>query len=143
MKIYYIPEINIYNIKIINLNISKSYIQKKFLTPYGQTLYIKNKFLKQKQIIHSSNKINNFLDNLTLLVNDIEWKTVSHINDITDEHELLEIKIHEIKLNKESKTILKIEYIDDNIVDFYFVSNNESNTIFFKNDISSFVKMLI
>lgn len=143
MKNYYIPEINIYNIKLTNLNINKSYIQRIFLTPYGKIINKKNKFFKQKINVNSSYKIDNFLEKFTLLVNDDEWETFSNELDITDEHEVLEKKIFEIKLNEDSKTILKIEYIDDTINDFYFTSNNEYNTIFFKNDISSFIKMLI
>ena len=143
MKNYYIPEINIYNIKLANLNINKSYIQRIFLTPYGKIINKKNKFFKQKLNVNSSYKIDNFLKKFTLLVNDTEWETFSNELDITDEHEVLEKKIFEIKLNENSHTILKIEYIDDTINDFYFTSNNECNTIFFKNDISSFIKMLI
>ncbi len=94
MKIYYIPEINIYNIKLSNLNINKSYIQKILLTPYGQIVCEKNNVLKQKLFINASSKINNFLGKFTLLINDMKWKTISRDDDITDEHMLLEKKIY-------------------------------------------------
>tara|TARA_B100000674_G_C37886552_1_gene936934 strand:+ start:354 stop:785 length:432 start_codon:yes stop_codon:yes gene_type:complete len=143
MKIYYIPEININNldIDIDSLNIYKKNIQKIIITPYGRIKVGKNE-KKEKLIVKDSYQINNFLQKYTLLVNDINWSKTPNGN-ITNENYYLEKTVYDIKISENSNTIMVIEYIDKKIHDIFFKSKNDPETIFFKNDISSFIKMLI
>ena len=143
MKIYYIPEININNIDIDidSLNVYKKSIQKIIITPYGRIKIDKNQ-KKEKLVIKDSYQINNFIQKYTLLVNDMHWVKTPNL-DITNENHFLEKMIHEIKISNNSNTTMIVEYINEKIHDIFFKSKNEPETIFFKNDISSFIKMLI
>lgn len=141
MKIYYIPEININNININTLKVYKKIIQKIIITPYGRII-IKENNKAEKLIINESSVINDFIPNYTLFINDINWNKCN-LNDICNKNEFLEKNIYEIKLSDFSSSSLFIEFIDDKINDLYFTSKNDPDTIFFKNDISSFIKMLI
>mgnify|MGYP004007421277 CR=1 FL=1 len=141
MKIYYIPEIKINNIDLSQLTIHKKYIQKIILTPYGRIIIKKNK-QNEKLMVNESSEISDFYKNYTLYINDVNW-VKTYNNNISNENDFLEKTVYEIKLNEKSSTTLILEYIDDIINDLFFISNNEYNTVFFKDDISSFIKMLI
>ena len=141
MKIYYIPEININNIDLSQFKIQNKKIQKTIITPYGRIIVNKNN-QKEKLIVNECSEVSNFIDNYTLYINDINW-VKTYYNDIDNENEYIEKTVYQIKLNENSSTTLTIEYINNIINDLFFTSNNDYNTVFFKDDISSFIKMLI
>ena len=76
MKQYYIQEINLNNINLNKINFPyKKYTQKMILTNYGYFLFKNNNMIKKKIILKDSYSIDNFIDNYTLLFNDVNHVT--------------------------------------------------------------------
>ena len=150
---YYIPELNLRDIRNnINLfeNLStkfniQEYTENLILSVDGYYKCLEDSITKYKIIEKESNIIKNFIDNYTLIGIDSYHKKIEEIFNIPSEHTA--ITITTLKFNIENgKNFLVIKKNKNNrIIDIYFESKKKlhDNNIFFKNDVSLFIKMLI
>ncbi len=143
MKQYYIQEINLNNINLNKINFPyKKYTQKMILTNYGYFLFKNNNMIKKKIILKDSYSIDNFIDNYTLLFNDVNHVTFKFPNHVNNENMPIEKEIYEFKEGEFSKTKMIIEVINNNISDLYFTSQFSVEDLFLKEDIKTLVHLL-
>lgn len=143
MKNYYIKQINLEKIKLSKLNIHKKYKSKRLLTPYGM-IHCKNDVFQKKKIVSNGCKIHeNTINNYTIYENDIKWVNYTKMDSIPDNHVFLDVNVYEIKLDPYSKTVMKVECIDQQINDLYISSDKEIDDFFFKKDLGLFIKMIM
>lgn len=133
---YYIPEININNLnhKKIKKH-SKSFYNNFLITLNGKYIIENDKVKKNYMMDYDSEdyNINDYLDmSITLLVSKMNWK-YSKSSEIPNNNYLLKSKVYDLK---KDSVIMKIEYLNDNIYDLYFLSDLEYNNNSFKEDIS-------
>tara|TARA_B100000073_G_scaffold343286_1_gene347810 strand:+ start:267 stop:701 length:435 start_codon:yes stop_codon:yes gene_type:complete len=133
---YYIPEIDINKLNHKKIKKHSKLFYNNFLITLNGKFIIENDKIKKYFIMDYDGddyNINNYLNmSITLLVSKINWK-YSKLNDIQNNNNLLKIKGYDLK--KDSVT-MKLEYLNDNIYDVYFLSDLEYNNNSFKEDIS-------
>ncbi len=149
---YYIPEINLRDIRNKNNIIEKfeSKFNKKIISEKRyisiDVFYklendnlIKYKFIEKQHIYNK-----NFLPNYSLIGIDFYNKKIGEIFSIPNESNVIDFK--EIKFNiGNSLNFIVFEIYKNKIIDIYFLSNKKLNeeSIFFKNDVSLFIEMLM
>ena len=149
---YYIPEINLRDIRnktnIIEHfenNFNKKIIEEKIIISIDGYYKIENDILiKYKLIEKEYNYITNFIKNYTLIGMDYYEKNIGEVFSIPNESN--HIKLTKILFNiGKSSNYIVFEKKENKIIDVYFLSNKKINeeNIFFKNDISLFIKMLM
>ena len=152
MQKYYIPEINLRDIKnktnLIN-NLEKTFNKTSnknsiIIASNGYYKYNKEKLLKYKLIEKESEIVTNFLEKYSLIgINQYE-KKIGEVFSVPFESN--HIILEKIKFNLgTSKHYLVIEKKNDRIVDLYFLSTKkiDENCKFFNKDVSSFIEMLM
>lgn len=156
MNKYYIPEINLKQIK--NNNILKKLENKFHMTTKKLEIIITNggfyklesdklendKFIKYKIINKNSFIKENFIKNMTLIGMNYYHKKIGEVFHIPYEHAKITIEQITFSVGKESKHFLVIEKIKNKINDLYFLSSKkiDEDNIFFLNDIQSFIETL-
>ena len=151
MNKYYIPEINLKQIK--NNNILTKLENKYHMTTKKLEIIITNggfyklendKFIKYKIINKNSFIKENFIKNMTLIGMNYYHKKIGEVFHIPYEHAKITIEQITFSVGKESKHFLVIEKIIYKINDLYFLSSKkiDEDNIFFLNDIQSFIETL-
>ncbi len=152
MNKFYIPEIYLSEIRNIpNLidNLNEKYFTKKtteqqILTPNGLYKIIDDDIIQFKLVSKTSNIIENFYKNFTLIEENIYEKKIGPVSYIPYENETIEITKIKYSLQERSEHFFVLELINNRIKDLYFLSNKgigEEN-LFFKNDLCSFMNSL-
>jgi hypothetical protein len=152
MPKYYIPQIslrdirnksNILDIFTSNFNKQKS-IQEIILSSNGYYLYENDKIIKYKIKENNHNIIENYIENYTLIGIDSYNKKIEEVFTIPFEHTKLVLEKIKFCVGT-SKNFIVFEIVKNKIIDFYILSPKkiDETNIFFKNDVSSFIKMLI
>tara|TARA_B100001093_G_scaffold277357_1_gene265079 strand:- start:1991 stop:2425 length:435 start_codon:yes stop_codon:yes gene_type:complete len=133
---YYIPEININNLNHKKIKKHSKSFYNNFLITLNGKYIIENDKVKKNYIMDYDSEdynINDYLDmSITLLVSKMNWK-YSKSSEIPNNNYLLKSKVYDLK---KDSVIMKIEYLNDNIYDLYFLSDLEYNNNSFKEDIS-------
>lgn len=152
MNKYYIPEISLRDIrnknnifdKLDKLYNKNTYTNNMLLSVNGLYKYDKNKLFKYKIIEKDTYIRSNFLNKYTLLGINTYHKKFDEVFSTPFETEYISTTI--IKYNiGQSKHFLVFEIHKNRIVDFYFLSNKplQEKNLFFDNDVSSFIEMLM
>lgn len=152
MNKYYIPEISLRDIrnknnifdKLDKLYNKNTYTNNMLLSVNGLYKYDKNKLFKYKIIEKDTYIRSNFLNKYTLLGINTYHKKFDEVFSTPFETEYISTTI--IKYNiGQSKHFLVFEIHKNRIIDFYFLSNKplQEKNLFFDNDVSSFIEMLM
>ena len=149
---YYIPELILRDIRN-NTNLIENLSTKFNKQEYTEIIVLSvdgyykcddDLITKYKIIEKESNIIKNFIDNYTLIGIDCYHKKIKEVLNIPSEN--IPIKIKTLKFNIENgSNFLIIKQKQNKIIDIYFESKKKlhENNIFFKNDVSLFIKMLM
>tara|TARA_B100000900_G_C20597860_1_gene724166 strand:+ start:1573 stop:2034 length:462 start_codon:yes stop_codon:yes gene_type:complete len=149
---YYIPEINLRDIR------NKNNVIKKFEDVYNKEIIIekiiisidgfykieKEEAIKYKFIEKEYNYQSNFLNNYSLIGIDCYEKKIGEVFSIPSESQ--SINIEKIKFNiGKSDNYIVFEKRNNKIIDIYFLSKKkiDEHNIFFNNDVSSFINLLM
>ncbi len=152
MMKYYIPEINLRDIR------NKNNVIKKFEDVYNKEIIIekiiisidgfykieKEEAIKYKFIEKEYNYQSNFLNNYSLIGIDCYEKKIGEVFSIPSESQ--SINIEKIKFNiGKSDNYIVFEKRNNKIIDIYFLSKKkiDEHNIFFNNDVSSFINLLM
>ena len=148
MHSYFIKEININTIK--NSTIEKLKDHFKFKTTKENIFYtgegfyiVNNDNIQQYKIIHhSSNKIDNYLNQLTLYINNYSLikKEASRVAT-----KFINLQLKKLIFFSKSDLSMTLEFLNDKLVKLYFTSKEniyEKNNFFFNDDISLYLKWL-
>lgn len=114
--------------------------EKWILSDDGIYKYSDNKLFKYKCKLESNIIRDNIED--TIIETSECWKNYSEEDIIPINHEILHVKKIIYKFNEKSLTSLIFEYINNNIHDFYFESNESIDNYSVKEDINSFLSLL-
>ena len=141
MFYYYIKELVNIDTNIIK-NLYPTLIREESLILSKDGIYktYNNKIYKYKLISNNSERIPQFIDNYTLLVNRNNWKREIIYNIPFIHQKIQNLKCIEYKIHPKLKFI--IEKIDNNVVDFYFQSNEHYDNSIIKVEIASFLSQL-
>jgi len=152
MNKYYIPEINLRDIRNKTDIIKK--LENKFnkqitedaiiLSSNGYYKYDKDKLIKYKIIEKDSKIIKPFLKKYSLIGINCYHKKIGEVFSIPYESSYMTIQKIKFNIGK-SNNFLVFEKKEDKIIDIYFLSYKKinENNIFFSNDVSSFMEMLM
>lgn len=150
---YYIPELNLRDIRNnINLieNLStkftiQEYTENIVLSVDGYYKCLEDSVIKYKIIEKDSKIIKNFIDNYSLIGIDTYDKKIGEIFNIPSEHSMVIIKTLKFSIENGKNFLIIKKNNNNKIIDIYFESDKKlhDNDIFFKNDVSLFIKMLI
>ena len=149
---YYIPEINLRDIrnknniieKFENMFNKKEIEEKRFISNDGFYKLENDSLIKYKLIEKNYIYYENFLPNFSLIGLDIYNKKIGETFSIPNETNVINFK--EIKFNVgNSLNFIVFEIYKNKIIDIYFLSNKklDEESIFFKNDVSLFIEMLM
>ena len=152
MMKYYIPEINLRDVRNKN-NIIKKFedvcnkeiiIEKIIIATDGFYKIEKEDVIKYKFVEKEYNYQSNFLNNYSLIGIDYYEKKVGEVFSIPSESE--SINTEKIKFNiGKSENYIVFEKKNNKIIDIYFLSKKKinENNIFFNNDVSLFIDLLM
>ena len=152
MNKYYIPEINLRDIRN-KIDIVKK-LENKFnkqltedtiiLSTNGYYKYDKDKLIKYKIIEKDSKIIEKFLKKYSLIGINCYHKKIGEVFSIPYESSCITIQKLKFNIGK-SNNFLVFEKNNNKIIDVYFLSYKKinENNIFFSNDVSSFIEMLM
>lgn len=149
---YYIPEINLRDIRNKNNIIEKfenkfnkkEIEEKRYISNDGFYKLENDNLIKYKLIEKSYIYYENFLPNFSLIGLDIYNKKIGETFSIPNESNVINFK--EIKFNVgNSLNFIVFEIYKNKIIDIYFLSNKklDEESVFFKNDVSLFIEMLM
>jgi hypothetical protein len=109
------------------------------LTNEGFYKYTKNNLFKYKLDLTNEDTPEKYGD---IMVRNISWKKHSEEWNIPLSHDIVKIKKVEYKLYNKSSTSFIIEYMENEINDYYFESVENIDNYSLKEDINSFLSML-
>lgn len=152
MMKYYIPEINLRDVrnknniigKFENIYNKEIIIEKLILSIDGCYKIENENLIKYKLVEKNHNYVTNFIKNYSLIGVNYYEKKIGEIFSIPNENEC--INIEKIKFNiGKSENYIVFEKRNNKIIDIYFLSKKkiDENNIFFNNDISSFINLLM
>lgn len=146
LKIYLLPMR--YYININNLSHTKHSIYEKkknetdenwILTNEGLYKYVKNNLFKYKLDLTIEDTPEKYGD---IMVRNMSWKKYSEEWNIPLSHDIVKIKKVKYKVHEKSSTAFIIEYMENEIHDYYFESVENIDNYSLKEDINSFLSML-
>jgi len=152
MMKYYIPEINLRDVR------NKNNIIEKFENIYNKEIIIEkwilsidgfykienDNLIKYKLVEKNYNYVTNFIENYSLIGMNYYEKNLGELFSIPSENKL--INIEKIKFNiGKSENYIVFEKKNNKIIDIYFLSKKkiDEHNVFFNNDVSSFIKLLM
>ena len=149
---YYVPEINLRDIrnknniieKFENIFNKKVIEEKRFISNDGFYKLENYSLIKYKLIEKKYIYFENFLPNFSLIGLDFYNKKIGETFSIPHESHVINFK--QIKFNiGNSLNFIVFEIHKNKIIDIYFLSNKklDEESIFFKNDVSLFIEMLM
>ena len=152
MMKYYIPEINLRDVrnknniieKFENIYNKEIIIEKLILSIDGFYKIENDNLIKYKLVEKNYNYVTNFIKNYSLIGINYYEKKIGEIFSIPNENEC--INIEKIKFNiGKSENYIVFEKRNNKIIDIYFLSKKkiDENNIFFNNDVSSFINLLM
>jgi len=152
MMKYYIPEINLRDVrnknniigKFENIYNKEIIIEKLILSIDGCYKIENENLIKYKLVEKNHNYVTNFIKNYSLIGVNYYEKKIGEIFSIPNENEC--INIEKIKFNiGKSENYIVFEKRNNKIIDIYFLSKKkiDENNIFFNNDVSSFINLLM
>lgn len=152
MMKYYIPEINLRDIR------NKNNIIQKFENIYNKEIIIErlilsidgfykienDNLIKYKLVEKNYNYVTNFIENYSLIGMNYYEKKNGEMFSIPNES--ISINIEKIKFNiGKSENYIVFEKRNNKIRDIYFLSKKkiDEHNVFFNNDVSSFINLLM
>ena len=152
MMKYYIPEINLRDIRNKNNIIqkfeniyNKEIIREKLILSIDGFYKIENDNLIKYKLVEKNYKyVTNFIENYSLIGIDCYKKKVGEMFSIPNES--TSINIEKIKFNiGKSENYIVFEKKNNKIIYFYFLSKKkiDEHNVFFNNDVSSFINLLM
>jgi len=142
---YYIQELlHINESNLNNLNKSVNYLEKQILIKDGLYKTKNDKIYKYKLFDNETFLINNYIDNFTLICSNTFWKKMQEVFHLPYEHHIFKLTTITYKLFPTSTTKFIIEKDENNtILDFYFVLKETHDNFSLKEDITSFLSLLL
>ena len=152
MMKYYIPEINLRDVRNKNNIIEKFenicnkeiIVEKLILSTDGFYKIENDSLIKYKLVEKNYNYQSNFIDNYSLIGMNYYEKKMGEMFSIPSESK--SINIEKLKFNVgKSENYIVFEKRDNKIIDIYFLSKKKinENNIFFNNDVSLFIELLM
>ena len=152
MMKYYIPEINLRDIRNKNNIIqkfeniyNKEIISEKLILSIDGFYKIENNNLIKYKLVEKNYKyVTNFIENYSLIGIDCYEKKIGEVFSIPSESQ--SINIEKIKFNiGKSENYIVFEKRNNKIIDIYFLSKKkiDEHNVFFNNDVSSFINLLM
>lgn len=152
MMKYYIPEINLRDVrnknniieKFENIYNKEIIIEKLILSIDGFYKIENNNLIKYKLVEKNYNYVTNFIENYSLIGMNYYEKNLGEMFSIPSENK--SINIEKIKFNiGKSENYIVFEKKNNKIIDIYFLSKKkiDEHNVFFNNDVSSFIKLLM
>ena len=149
---YYIPEINLRDVRNKNNIIEKFenicnkeiIVEKLILSTDGFYKIENDNLIKYKLVEKNYNYQSNFIDNYSLIGMNYYEKKMGEMFSIPSESK--SINIEKLKFNVgKSENYIVFEKRDNKIIDIYFLSKKKinENNIFFNNDVSLFIELLM
>ena len=140
---HYIQELTIHNGSNLKKLLEKTETFTLFICPDGQYQMVKNKLYKYIFPSVKTTRIENYIQDYTLLSSEIEiLDTSEEICRLPYEHVSKEIKKSIFTFHPKSQTSFVIEKCERKIIDFYFESLHKSHQKTLKEDISSLLSYL-
>jgi hypothetical protein len=118
MKKYYIDN---FNINILKNKCTSTYTENNILTYSGIIKIIKDQYVLHKLIEKPITIIENFINNNNAYIDNSYFKKDKIIFNIPLEHTFVNIEYKKYKLDK--NICLVKEFINNNLVDYYFLAN--------------------
>ena len=152
MMKYYIPEINLRDIrnknniiqKFENIYNKEIINEKLILSIDGFYKFENDNLIKYKLVEKNYNYVTNFIENYSLISMNYYEKKIGEMFSIPNES--ISINIEKIKFNiGKSDNYIVFEKKNNKIIDIYFLSKKkiDEHNIFFNNDVSSFINLLM
>ncbi len=152
MMKYYIPEINLRDIrnknniiqKFENIYNKEIINEKLILSIDGFYKFENDNLIKYKLVEKNYNYVTNFIENYSLISMNYYEKKIGEMFSIPNES--ISINIEKIKFNiGKSENYIVFEKRNNKIRDIYFLSKKkiDEHNIFFNNDVSSFINLLM
>lgn len=152
MMKYYIPEINLRDIrnknniiqKFENIYNKEIINEKLILSIDGFYKFENDNLIKYKLVEKNYNYVTNFIENYSLIGMNYYEKKNGEMFSIPDES--ISINIEKIKFNiGKSENYIVFEKRNNKIRDIYFLSKKkiDEHNVFFNNDVSSFINLLM
>ena len=152
MMKYYIPEINLRDVrnksniieKFENICNKEIIVEKLILSTDGFYKIENDDLIKYKLVEKNYNYQSNFIDNYSLIGMNYYEKKMGEMFSIPSESK--SINIEKLKFNVgKSENYIVFEKRDNKIIDIYFLSKKKinENNIFFNNDVSLFIELLM
>ena len=152
MMKYYIPEINLRDVrnknniieKFENIYNKEIIIEKLILSIDGFYKIENDNLIKYKLVEQNYNYVTNFIENYSLIGMNYYEKNLGEMFSIPSENK--SINIEKIKFNiGKSENYIVFEKKNNKIIDIYFLSKKkiDEDNVFFNNDVSSFIKLLM
>ena len=152
MMKYYIPEINLRDVrnksniieKFENICNKEIIVEKLILSTDGFYKIENDDLIKYKLVEKNYNYQSNFIDNYSLIGTNYYEKKIGEMFSIPSESK--SINIEKIKFNVgKSENYIVFEKRDNKIIDIYFLFKKKinENNIFFNNDVSLFIELLM
>jgi hypothetical protein len=152
MMKYYIPEINLRDVrnknniieKFENIYNKEIIIEKLILSIDGFYKIENDNLIKYKLVEQNYNYVTNFIENYSLIGMNYYEKNLGEMFSIPSENK--SINIEKIKFNiGKSENYIVFEKKNNKIIDIYFLSKKkiDEHNVFFNNDVSSFIKLLM
>jgi hypothetical protein len=149
---YYIPEINLRDVrnknniigKFENIYNKEIIIEKLILSIDGCYKIENENLIKYKLVEKNHNYVTNFIKNYSLIGINYYEKKIGEIFSIPSENISINIEKNKFNIGK-SENYIVFEKRNNKIIDIYFLSKKklDENNIFFNNDVSSFINLLM
>jgi len=136
---YYLKENKNKNIKQKLIEYKNEILKEKWILTYeGLFKNINDDLFKFKiKFNNHSNK-----QNESLILSNFDWMKFNKSYNIPIIHKIIDVDIIKYKLHRKSSTIFVIELVNNEINDYYFLSNKNIDDYSFNEDINSFLSIL-